>query len=148
MASIIIEGHDIDLKRLYIQSEAQNDDVKWFKTPYDIRRCVFLNNKNECSIYENRPAVCRTNMVMSDPSDCATMDGKQRPIRLINTDKANMAIMAGYTVARTGGTLPYLLWKTLHRFKGPRSPQGESAMGEVRHRLKQAQNTVSKIFSM
>lgn len=148
LASIVMDGHEVDLKRLYIQSEAQNDDKKWFKTPYDIRRCVFLNDKNECSVYENRPAVCRTNMVVSDPKDCSTIDGKQRAIRLINTEKADMAIMAGFTVSRSSGALPYLLWKTLHRQKGPRSLQGEMGMGVVRQRLKIAQNTVSKIFSM
>lgn len=36
------------------------------------RRCVFLNDRNDCTVYEHRPAACRKYMVASDPKNCNT----------------------------------------------------------------------------
>ena len=45
--------------------------------PHQDRKCVFLNDQNECTIYDDRPSVCRTNTVLSDPAACSTEDGKE-----------------------------------------------------------------------
>lgn len=36
------------------------------------RPCVFLGENNDCRIYDARPAACRTYLVKSDPSLCAS----------------------------------------------------------------------------
>ena len=42
------------------------------QSPAD-RRCVFLNDREECSVYEHRPSACRKYMVASDPKRCNTI---------------------------------------------------------------------------
>ncbi|MCY4523559.1 MAG: YkgJ family cysteine cluster protein, partial [Halobacteriovoraceae bacterium] len=62
---IMKEEIKIDLHRLHIQSQAGNDASKWYEIPYEVRKCVFLGNENQCLIYEDRPMVCRSNNVLS-----------------------------------------------------------------------------------
>jgi Fe-S-cluster containining protein len=110
---VIEDNIELDLKKLYIQGNVENSAKQWFKLPYELRGCVFLNKNGECRIYDDRPSVCRTNNVLSDPRMCDTSDGVEKPIRLLNTDKADLAIIASYQQAGEAGTLPYMLWKEL-----------------------------------
>ncbi|MDD0854034.1 YkgJ family cysteine cluster protein [Halobacteriovorax sp. GB3] len=149
LTDLYLKGEvDIDLKKLYLQSEARNDVSKWYNIPYDIRRCLFLDENNACKIYENRPAVCRTNMVLSDPKTCSTIDGKVHEQRLVNTHKADMIIMASYTVTKSAGTLPYMIWKALNKKKAKAGSPVEQPMDTVRKRVRKAKITVSKLLSM
>lgn len=54
---------------------------KWFN---EQKECAFLWN-GECRIYENRPAVCRTLLVVSDPIQCTPQaTGKIKRIAMRN----------------------------------------------------------------
>lgn len=111
--NVISKGIELDLTKLYIQGNVENDSKKWFELPYDLRGCVFLDKTGSCSVYEDRPSVCRTNNVLSPPKNCETKDGIEKPIRLLNTEKADIAIIASYEASTEAGTLPYMLWKAL-----------------------------------
>lgn len=115
LASLVEEGHSVDKKRLATQAMYSAYSNNWYKLSYEERRCIFLNHKNECSIYDNRPSVCRTNNVLSDPQDCSTQDGQQRPVRLLNTHKADMAMMAHYLYCQNNGSLPLMLQSALNK---------------------------------
>lgn len=60
----------IDLERLKKQAKF-DDPILFFEgLPFEDKRCIFLNDKNECSIYEDRPLICRTYFVKNDPEFC------------------------------------------------------------------------------
>ncbi|MCK5073778.1 MAG: YkgJ family cysteine cluster protein [Bacteriovoracaceae bacterium] len=118
-AEKVIKGHKIDFFRLYIQSQAGNNSEKWYLLPYEMRKCVFLNDNDECSIYDDRPSVCRTNYVFSIPFSCSTQDGLEKSVRLLLTKEADMIIMAANLNSNENGVLPYLLNKVLNKTKQP-----------------------------
>lgn len=47
------------------------------------RRCVFLNDREECSVYEHRPAACRKYLVTSDPKNCNTIKFPGRQVTML-----------------------------------------------------------------
>jgi Fe-S-cluster containining protein len=58
----------IDLGRL---SKQQAKGLEgWNELPYAERKCVFLDEKGQCSVYEWRPATCRAHNAISDPANC------------------------------------------------------------------------------
>jgi len=103
----------INSEKLLIQAQAQNDSQAWYRLSYANRGCVFLDQNNQCSIYEDRPAVCRTNYVFNPPDQCSTVEGKERSLQMLKTEMADMAVMAGFFASEGNGTLPFMLWKTL-----------------------------------
>lgn len=115
LAKCVTDGVEIDRSFLYIQGEAANSASDWYSIPYEMRKCVFLAEDNTCRVYEDRPSVCRTNYVFSTPEKCSTIDGSEKPIRLLSTPKADMTIMASYANSCENGALPYMLWKALRK---------------------------------
>lgn len=109
------EGVEINSILLEVQASTGNDSKNWYGLEFKHRKCVFLNNKNECMVYEDRPAVCRTNNVLISSKNCSTEDGLEKPIRLINSHKADMAIVAGYKASKTNGALPHMLLQSIKR---------------------------------
>jgi len=57
----------IDFKKA--KSQSNHDTDSWVKQDKETRTCMFLKD-NACSIYEQRPAACRTYFVYSDPKLC------------------------------------------------------------------------------
>ncbi len=103
----------IDIDRLANQAQTGDDSTKWYKLDYQSRQCVFLDSEGSCSVYADRPSVCRSNYSISDASFCSTEDGVEKPHRLLNTHQSNMVLTAGYYAAKGGGALPHLLWKKI-----------------------------------
>ncbi len=62
----------IDEKALEIQ---MNNKVKDLSIQQ--RRCILLNKKNECSIYDIRPMTCRKLIVSSPPENCNYQNEKK-----------------------------------------------------------------------
>ncbi len=112
LASRIQGGTNIDMNKLYVQLAVKNSSAAWNALSYEERKCVFLDKKDKCSVYQDRPSVCRTNAVIGSPSQCDTKDGPQ-PTRLVKTPEADLAIYASYLHSQEGGTLPYMLAKSL-----------------------------------
>ncbi len=115
LATKVENGHQINLNLLEIQAEAGTEAKVWYQIPYSHRRCIFLDNKNACSIYEDRPAVCRTNQVLGESASCETKDGIEKPLRLVKTEEGDMVVIAAFQVAGKSGTLPEMLYQTLMR---------------------------------
>lgn len=109
----IDNGVEINYQILSLQSEAENNAENFYKLSYQDRACVFLDDKGACKVYNDRPAVCRTNAVVGEASQCATNSSGPGPQRLVKTSKADMAIVGAYCVTRESGALPYLVAKLL-----------------------------------
>jgi Fe-S-cluster containining protein len=60
----ITNGVEIDYNRLSLQTEQGNDTSDFYKLSYQDRKCVFLDEKGACKVYNDRPSVCRTNRLM------------------------------------------------------------------------------------
>ena len=117
LAQRVKEGVEIDYARLKEQANAGSSPESWYKKPYESRACVFLGENGECRVYEDRPSVCRTNFVVSDPYFCSTKDGKVRNVRLLNTFEADMAVAGLFFETESSGTLPQKLYEALGRKK-------------------------------
>jgi Fe-S-cluster containining protein len=115
LASEVLNGSEVDLGRLRLLAEAGNESELFYQFSYEQRACPFLNSEGSCEVYENRPSVCRTNHVISEAELCETRDGVEKPVRLLNTFKADMIIMAAFKTSQENGSLPFMLWKALKR---------------------------------
>jgi uncharacterized protein len=113
LANRITSGTEIDTARLLVQGEALNDSQNWYELPYQLRACVFIGDQGECTVYDDRPSVCRTNNVFSSPRDCSTLDGKEKPVRLLNTEIADLLLIGSYIHSMDNGALPHMLWREL-----------------------------------
>ncbi len=134
---ILNKEADVNLGKLYIQGIAENEADEFYKIPYHMRACIFLNESGLCSVYDDRPAVCRTNNVVSDPVECSTEEGIEKPIRLLNTPTADMLIAGAFMASLENGTLQNMVWKALIRLKEARKdkklanrplPNGENSL--------------------
>lgn len=114
LADLIKNGQKIDWQRLHKQKEAGNSNSKYYQLSYQDRACVFLDDEGACSIYENRPMVCRTNNVVSDPKNCDTRVVEKPTISLINTYKSDIVVYAGFEKA-SGGVMASVLWESLEQ---------------------------------
>jgi Fe-S-cluster containining protein len=114
LAHRVRSGMRIDEASMNFLSEAGNDSQKFYAIPFEQRKCLFLGEDGDCRIYEDRPAVCRTNAVLGDAAQCDTRDSIQ-PTRLIKTPKPDMVIYAAFMFSKKSGTLPYMLAKALEK---------------------------------
>ncbi len=112
LASRVEGGSPVDMNKLYVQMAAKNSAAAWNALSYEERKCVFLDSENRCSVYQDRPSVCRTNAVLGSSAQCDTSNGPQS-VRLVKTPEADLAIYASYLHTPEGGTLPYMLAKSL-----------------------------------
>jgi Fe-S-cluster containining protein len=108
----IKSGVNIDRERLKIQMEAGANGDAYFNIPYDDRKCIFLDDQGACAVYEDRPSVCRTNVVLGSPEQCDTSKAIL-PTRLVRTLNSDMVIYGSFFCAKSSGTLPYMVGKHL-----------------------------------
>lgn len=101
----------IDLELL--KKQALQAPERWYQLSYEDRKCIFVSDAGECSLYEDRPSVCRSNYVISHPIQCDTSHGSQHPIRMLKTEHADMAIVGQFSASKKVGTLPSLLYEVL-----------------------------------
>jgi Fe-S-cluster containining protein len=114
LAARITNGVKINSERLHMQSQVQNDQEAFYNLNFADRKCIFLNDEGLCSVYEDRPSVCRTNSVLGSPSQCDTSKTVQ-PVRLVLTPKADMAIYAAFLFSSENGALPYMVSKAIRK---------------------------------
>ncbi len=113
----IVSGAEVDLRRLRLLADTGNNAEEFYKLSYEDRACPFLGAGDTCTVYENRPSVCRTNHVVSEPVLCETRDGQEQAVRLLNTHRADMIMMAFFKNSKENGALPKMLWKALKRLE-------------------------------
>lgn len=92
LVNLLKNGHAVDQKRLYQQSMRNPQDPRWkdgLRNPEN--RCVFLNAEGACSIYEDRPVMCRRHSVTSPAKSCETLDA---PITLRYFPRVDLLISA------------------------------------------------------
>jgi len=96
LADVIIRTNSsVDIDRLKRQSSYIANSKVWYNQTMGDRRCIFLNDLNQCRIYKHRPIVCRNFYVVSDPKLCDTTS-------VINTvDNLNHPIMDAMVTAMT-----------------------------------------------
>ncbi len=104
-------GLVIDMNLLRLQASYSADN--WLHLIYEKRKCLFVGSEGACLVYEDRPSVCRSNYVLGPPDQCSTVDGIQRPLRMLKTPRTDMAIVAQYKSSARTGTLPALLYEVL-----------------------------------
>lgn len=112
LARVINQGLSIDKNRLERQMRAKDDDSEYYKMSFEERKCIFLLENGSCGVYEDRPAVCRTNAVIGEASQCDTTNGVGKT-HLIKTPKADMIIYASFYQAKSSGALPHMVGKAL-----------------------------------
>lgn len=77
LAKLVENGHVVNRDVLKEQSLRELQDKKWTKRlTLPENRCIFLGSDGACSIYENRPVMCRRHSVTTPPINCETMDSE------------------------------------------------------------------------
>ena len=89
-----------------VERQSEHRLATWKDLSPGDRRCVFLDDRNECRVYEHRPAACRKYMVASDPKNCNTYKYPGR-------DVAVVAAVEGEAV--TSAMLGILDWGSMPR---------------------------------
>ncbi len=107
LAERINDGLKIDLNLLKTQLAVGNNPEDFYKLSQENRRCIFLGSDESCQVYNDRPSVCRTNAVLGEASQCSPHVGEGEPqtMRLLKTERADMAIMGSFFTARESGTI-------------------------------------------
>ncbi len=82
LAQLVLDGHPIDHARLRKQAARERKDAAWTERVVTDNRCVFLDASDSCSVYENRPAVCRKVLVTTPASYCSDADQAPVPITI------------------------------------------------------------------
>jgi len=108
----IKDGLKIDVDRLAVQKTAVDDSEAYFKLSYEDRKCIFLDEKGACRVYEDRPSVCRTNAVLGTAEQCDTRGGL-KPVRLVKTQQADMVIYAAFLHSKSNGSLSRMIAEKL-----------------------------------
>lgn len=80
-----------DFQMQYLEFETE-----WRVVPNEFRRCVFLDENNACSIYQQRPLVCRSTFVTSKNENCDLIENKE--IKPLYNTQANLVMLAFYTL--------------------------------------------------
>lgn len=112
LALKIEEGLEIDLGRLLTQAGAKNTSSEYYALSFEQRKCVFLDGEGACRVYEDRPSVCRTNVVLGNADQCDTKE-EIKPTRLVKTHEADLVVYADFLHSEDSGTLSYMLAKSL-----------------------------------
>ena len=97
---------EIDWTKLERQSE--HGLANWKDLQPGDRRCVFLNGKDECSLYEHRPATCRKYLVTSDPKNCNTYKYPGRNVMVLAPAVGEAVVSAMLGVLKWG-SMPRML---------------------------------------
>lgn len=110
LAQRIKDGAEVNYERLHIQAQAGTSTTEFFKLGFEERTCAFLTDRKTCSVYEDRPSVCRTNYVLSDPVKCEIRAGDNPTVQLLNTFSADSWVYSLFQLGENNGALaPSLL---------------------------------------
>ncbi len=105
----------VDLSLMAVQASTVDNAHAWYRLSYDQRACPFLdNNTKSCKVYEDRPAVCRSNFAVSDPQHCVP-DSDTGEMRILRTDEASMILIGAFMSTEESGELPKMVWKRISK---------------------------------
>lgn len=113
LVELIEQGQEVNWTRLWVQAKSEGSTSDYMKIPYQMRACIFLGEEGDCSIYESRPSVCRTNYVVSNPELCKVDSGEVKSVQLLNTFGADTWVYSFFSKSKENGTLPYMVKKVL-----------------------------------
>lgn len=99
----------VDLEHLRTQAALPDDEGAWMLVPQGVRRCVFLDAENACSVYNDRPSACRKYFAQAKPEECSVPGGKVHVLSLHDLEiTASAALNLG-----TPGPLAKMLLKEI-----------------------------------
>jgi Fe-S-cluster containining protein len=101
-------GYEIDYSKLERQSKAK-DEKEYMKLRPRHRRCVFLNEENECGVYQHRPSACRKLVVISDPNLCDTVANKGAEVGRLVSLEAEVVTSSSLNVRESGSMAEMIL---------------------------------------
>jgi Fe-S-cluster containining protein len=81
-------------KRLGRQARASRFG-DWGELRHEDKRCIFLDEKQNCKIYEVRPMSCRSYFVVSDPAQCETKE-KVQQVDIVQIAEADLVMVAAF----------------------------------------------------
>ena len=100
-------GFKIDYN--YLEAQIVKTDEDFLKIPYAKRKCVFLDQKGACSVYEHRPIACRKLIVVSDSTDCDTENKWGNQVERLASVEAESISAAVLNIRESGGLAEMML---------------------------------------
>ncbi len=97
-----IEEEKIELDWEKIKRQSNHDLSNWKDQAVPDRSCVFLNENNECKVYNYRPMNCRKLLVITDPKHCDIISYPKHQVGRINSIQAEILATAVGTATEFG----------------------------------------------
>lgn len=100
-----------------VERQSAHRLATWKDQSHADRRCVFLNDREECSVYEHRPATCRKYMVASDPKNCNTSKHPGREVTIV-APIVGEAVVSAMLGVLDWGSMPRMLLEAKPTIEG------------------------------
>jgi Fe-S-cluster containining protein len=107
----VLGGLSIDRERLAVQAGRERRSLEWKKLGDRTNRCVFLGDDEACSVYEDRPSICRKHLVTTPAIACTTRGMQVSPVQIL---LAEILLSASLSLPDTAvGSLATMLSQSL-----------------------------------
>ena len=90
---------EIDIDKL--KSQADKED--WDEVKYADRKCVFLDSKSRCKIYDVRPNSCRKYCVVSSPEKCNQESNYGGKVERVISLESELITSASFNITESDG---------------------------------------------
>lgn len=108
----------VDKKRIAMQARWPDNPGEWSKRTFEHSRCTFLNDNNECIVYDVRPMSCRALVAVGPPRACGiNVDNRKTKVQSYGVNiEIETLVAAVWTENKdTMGNLPRLLTEELKK---------------------------------
>lgn len=92
-----------------LQRQANKNISTWKELKVEDRRCIFLNDVNECTVYKCRPSVCRNYRVISKPELCDMENKESSEVLKMSNVKSEIFTSAIMNCSKTDSMAKQLL---------------------------------------
>lgn len=103
----------IDIERLKRQAKHSDHHTSWFNLSKEDRKCVFLKD-NLCSVYQDRPLMCRKHFTSDPPENCEMPEKAKddTPVSLYSNLHVEILVFTVFENTKTG-PMPQMLLKAI-----------------------------------
>ena len=114
-ADLLVRVGKIDKEYLEMQLEFCEDPEFWWKLPYVYSKCMFLDN-DQCTVYKNRPSICRNHAVSSVPENCSNGHDRIFESTAVCNERAEIVASAARMLPeQKTGMMPQMIKEALIR---------------------------------
>jgi Fe-S-cluster containining protein len=109
LLATVIAHEGIEVDRARLARQAGHTLESWRSLPAVDRRCVLLDEADECRVYEHRPTACRKYLVVDTPKWCDTVSHPGAQVGILASPEAETIAVAALKAFPGAAPLPDML---------------------------------------